>query len=155
MAKKIGLKSVIKINFGRAGQLKAPKKYYKVSMDGNCFFRCISYILTGSEDDHLTIREQVVNHMSKIQATVTGYLDEHPDIYISHSGISNDCIWATDKEIMTTANLLECDIVVYTLRGNTKQWLTYPASFSILKTIDRKVYLENVGETHYDVVTHI
>ena len=130
MAGKLGLKSVKRFQFGIAGELKNIKTYQHVKGDGNCFFRCISFILTGSEDYHETIRDQVVQHLSTIQEKVKGYLDNHPQVYISQSGIGNEGIWATDKEIMTTANLLDCDILVYTSRGNaTMKWLTYPASF--------------------------
>ena len=141
----MGIKSVKSLRFGRAGEW--------IAIDGNCFFRCISFNLTGSEDYHKTICDQVVKHISTIHAKVKGYLDEHPHIYISESGIENEGIWAIDKEIMTTSNLLECDIIVYTLHGNaTKKWLTYPANFSLLKPSDKDIYLDNVGETHYDVV---
>ena len=144
------------MHFGRASELKVPRKYYQVDMDGNCFFRCISYILTGSEDYHETIRGHVVDHMSKIQEKVKGYLNNHPQTYISQSGIEKDGIWATDSEIMTTANMLDCDIMVYTQRGHaTKKWLPYPASFSLLKTSDKNIYLDNVGGNHYDVVTAV
>ena len=153
MAKKVGLKPVHRLNFGRAGELNMPKQYHRVIDDGNCFFRCISYILTGSEDYHATIRKQVVAHVSTIQEKLTGYLDKHPDIYIAQSSIEHRGIWATDKEIMTTANLLDCDVIIYTRRGgDTRKWLPYPASFSLLKTSENDIYLDNVADTHYDVV---
>ena len=93
--------------------------------------------------------------MKTIQGKVQGFLEEHPNVYIERSGIENGSIWATEKEIMTTANLLECDIIVYTLRGDTKKWLTYPGSFSLLKTSDKCMYLDNENEDHYNVVTAV
>ena len=94
--------------------------------------------------------------MSAISENIKGYLDKHPDIYISQSGIENGGIWATDAEILTTAHLLKCDIVVYTLRGNANsEWLTHPASLRLLNASDNKIYLENVNGNHYDVVTHV
>ena len=156
MATNLGIKSVHKVYFGRAPNLDKPKKYHKTFPDGNCFFRCISYILTGSEEFHIIVRNKVVEHMSEISENIKGYLDKHPDIYISQSGIENGGIWATDAEILTTAHLLKCDIVVYTLRGNANsEWLTHPASLRLLNASDNKIYLENVNGNHYDVVTHV
>jgi hypothetical protein len=34
--------------------------------DGNCLFRCFSYILTGSQDQHMAIRMAIVAHMRSI-----------------------------------------------------------------------------------------
>lgn len=36
----------------------------KITGDGNCFFRAISYLLYGSESNHETIRKSVVEHIS-------------------------------------------------------------------------------------------
>ena len=32
--------------------------------DGNCLFRALSYVLTGSEDDHMAIRVAILNHLN-------------------------------------------------------------------------------------------
>ena len=63
--------------------------------------------------------------------------------------------WAKSVEIMAAANLLGHDIVSYTKRGNSKTWLTYPASFSIQNLSASALYIDNLNESHYVVVISV
>ena len=40
--------------------------------DGNCLFRSFSYIITGSEDQHMAIRIVILNHMVNIAHLLLG-----------------------------------------------------------------------------------
>ena len=71
--------------------------------------------------------------------------------YVNTYGISRDGVWATDAEIMATANLLSCDIVIHTKVGDSLNWLTYPASFNLQSTTEHALYLENKHD-NFDVV---
>ena len=48
---------------GIAKGLKAPKYVFHMGDDGNCLFRAISYILTGSEDMHFTVRQSICDYI--------------------------------------------------------------------------------------------
>ena len=149
-----GLKSTKSIRFRHSRALGKPRCKHKTIGDGNCFFRCISYILTGAEDAHLTIRNKVTDHMSKIQPMLKEYLDRNPHEYVEESDMTKGGIWATDAEIMATANLLGCDILVYSMKGGSMDWLNHPASFSLQNITDLALYIENENN-HYDVVINV
>ena len=38
-----------------------------VQPDGNCYFRALSYVITGSEAQHMVIREAIVSYMLSIE----------------------------------------------------------------------------------------
>lgn len=149
------LTSTKSVDFGQPAELSEPKKRYTTKSDGSCYFRSISYTITGSEKSHTTIRDRVVEHMNKnLNAKLAAYLDKNVDEYLSTSKMSQDGVWATDAEIMATASLIGSDIVVYAKAGQTMQWLRYPASFSLQKQTDHAIYLENQCE-HFNVVISV
>ena len=71
LATMLGLKNTKTVKFGRTGALRKPSSTYKTLGDGNCYFRSISYILTGSEDGHLIVCNQVTNHMLEVDSKLT------------------------------------------------------------------------------------
>ena len=82
------------------------------------------------------------------------YLSQNVNEYVNTSGISREGVWATDAEIMATANLLGCDIVIHTKVGDSVDWLTYPASFNLQSTTEQALYLENKHD-HFNVVISV
>lgn len=141
--------------YGRTRDLEEPRRTYKTKGDGNCYFRAISYILTGTEDNHILLRDKVVQHMNTgITKQLKDYLNQDVEEYINISGISRDGVWATDAEILATANLLGWDIVVYTKVGDSMDWLIYPASFDLQSTTEFGLYLQNQNG-HFDVVISV
>ena len=100
------------------------KQTYKAKGDGNCYFRAISYILTGSEDNHSLLKDKVVHHMNTdVTKNRQDYLNQNVNEYVNTSGISHDGVWATDGEIMATANLLSCDILIHTKVVDSMDWM--------------------------------
>ena len=154
LAVKFGLQSKKNLRFYKAGSLDEPRKTYKTIGDGNCFFRCVIYILTGAEDDHLIIRDIVTKHMLEIGTKLKEYLDCSPHEYLKQTDMNKDRTWATDAEIMATANLLGCDIFIYSMNGDHMAWMNHPASFSLQKTTNSALYIENVNN-HYNVVISV
>ena len=74
----------------------------------------ISFILKGVENNHLVVRDRVVQHMKSaaIGPKLEDYLDKTVTDYLNSSSMDRDGVWATDAEIISTANLLGCDINV-------------------------------------------
>ncbi|KAI6649016.1 hypothetical protein LOD99_6899 [Oopsacas minuta] len=141
--------------FGKPGFLSKPARIYRTKGDGNCYFRSISYILTGSEDSHIIIRNKVVHHMcGSLSETLRKYLSQTVANYVSESAIDSSGVWATEAEILATANLIQHDIVVYAKSGDSMEWLTYPASFTLTETTETALYLENLAE-HFNIVINI
>ena len=141
--------------FGKEGNLNIPGRVYITRGDGNCYFRAISYIITGSEENHLVIRNRVVQYMcGTISDKLQKYLNQSVNNYVNLSSMARNGVWATDAEIMATASLLEHDIVVYTKSGDSLQWLTFPSSFTLTNTSMTALYIENLSE-HFNVVINV
>ena len=81
-------------------------KEVQVKGDGNCFFRCISMYLFGTEGFHNAIRREVVNEMRKYPARYK----EHLESMKKCNG--NFSTRATEAEIYAVANILGCDVYV-------------------------------------------
>ena len=60
--------SLLSLHGGPNVVLKRPnlRTLVKARGDGNCLFRCFSYILTGSQDQHFAVRMAIVAHMLNI-----------------------------------------------------------------------------------------
>ena len=151
LATAMGLQQAKPVYFGRSGDLTKPKRTHKTDGDGNCYFRAMSFILTGTEDYHVQLRDSVVGHMAVIDGKLKDYLNQNVNDYVATSGMCNDGVWATDAEITATANLLGVDITIYGKYGKEMRWLTYPASFSLSSTTPQAFYLEHTGN-HFNGV---
>ena len=57
---------------------------------------------------------------------------------------------AIDAEVIATAGLLSCDIVIYSKFDSSLQWQRYPSSFSLKTNSEYALYLENVSD-HFNV----
>jgi hypothetical protein len=51
-----------------------PKDKKTIRGDGNCFFRSISFALTGNEDHHLEVRKCVVEHILFLGDKIKSFL---------------------------------------------------------------------------------
>ena len=134
---------------------QSPSKIHVLKGDGNCFFRSISFLLTGSENQHLSIRKMVVEHMnnsSQFSERLNGYLNSKCHEYIRSNKMNENGTWATDAEILSTANLLELDISVWSYSGEQLGWLRYPFSFTLETYTQFTLLLVNEHNLHFDAV---
>jgi len=63
LATALGPKVEKSVYFTSSQELTHPRRIHKIKGDGNCYFRVISFILTGVENNHLVVRDRVVQHM--------------------------------------------------------------------------------------------
>ncbi|KAL8616055.1 hypothetical protein ACOMHN_064605 [Nucella lapillus] len=152
----LGLEVSKIIALGKYSELTQPRRLHRTKGDGNCYFRSISFVLTSSEDQHLKVRDRVVRHMSLIPIAekIKAYSGQETAEYISASRMEDMGTWATDIEVVATANLLGCDIIVHSKYGEEMRWLRYPASFSLRQKTDTAIYLENRSD-HFNVVLSV
>ena len=47
-------------------RLTPPATSTRIIGGGNCLFRALSHIITGSEDQHMSVRQGIVSHMRNI-----------------------------------------------------------------------------------------
>ena len=82
--------------------------------DGNCLFRALSYVITGSECQHYRLRTAIVRHMFDIEHLLVnnaGTFDRTSvSEYLSVSNMDKDKMWGTDVEIFTLSHLLSTNV---------------------------------------------
>ena len=124
--------------------------------DRNCYFRALSFSITGSEDNHKQLRDIVVDSIkiSPLKEQLENYLAMNIGRYLNETGIMLDGAWATDVEIMATASVLKLDIEVFAIQGRSKEWLRYPASTTMNKHTPSALYIVNANN-HFDVVIDV
>ena len=108
---------------------QATPKTVRIDPDGNCYFRTIAQVVTGSQIDHLKIRNLVTGYMlhQKSHATLLQFMEHNATLseYLVESKMCDLNTWATDVEIMATASLLCTPIYVFTKHGYHNKWLIF------------------------------
>ena len=94
--------------------LNEPAILHKITGDGNCLFRALSYIITGRQVYHNVIRNKILDHMSSIGNLLLPYMRMSLNDYFQSSGMHQEGVWGTDIEIFGACSLLATDIYVYT-----------------------------------------
>ena len=139
----------------------------KIGGDGNCLFRSLCYIITGSQTQHFELRSAIVAHMLSIHNLLCGLgSDGHRnyfygnydsvETYLATSNMANNGTWGTDTEMCVLAHLL--NVVVYNF-NSSGYWLAC-SPHGIDRSIPynvrcRSLYIYNHHDTHFDVVTDI
>ena len=74
------------------------KTVRRILGDGNCLFRALSYVVTGSEDDHMAVRRAIVNHMVSIAHLLLGSHVQQNSIqaYIQDTAMNQEGTWGTN-----------------------------------------------------------
>ena len=134
--------------------------------DGNCLFRCFSYILTGSQDQHLAIRMAIVAHMRSIaqlfevclQLNVMNYASLDHYIASSHMDRPNSegrYGWGSETEMYAFAHMMKCNI--YSYDPTSKFWM--PVMPNILDSAlpndvcQMSMYIVWTNNNHFDIIT--
>ncbi len=124
--------------------------------DGNCLFRSLSCVLTGSQQHHLLVRSLICNHMSSITHLLLPHI--HPcnsvEDYITRTKMDNNLVWGTDIEIFTFANM--CQTKVYVFSVQQSNWSVFTPTLSLRNIVvsTQSVYLLH-PQGHYDLVTSV
>ena len=94
---------------GREVGLELLTTFTRIVGDGNCLFRALAHIITGSEEQHMDVRHGIVSHMRTIRNLLVGGHVREGDIdtYIDSSRIEHDHEWGTDVEILTLAHIAQ------------------------------------------------
>ena len=89
---------------GREVGLEPPTTFTRIVGDGNCLFRSLAHIITGTEEQHMDVHHGIVSHIRTIRKMLVGGHVREGDIatYIDSSHIEHDREWA-DVEILTLA----------------------------------------------------
>ena len=164
--------------------LANPVGFKNIRGDGNCMFRSLSFIITGSEDQHMQVRRAIIRHMRDIgnvlwESQISPLLNNLRSIgevsvgnnqspnadhmaginqYIAATRMDHDKTWGSEVEIMVLAHLLDTAVYSYdTARG----WNRYtPANvygeFDVSTRVNSQMSMYvRYNINHYDVVTSV
>ena len=113
---RLGIRFVRSTGFQPGGPdtvLKRPdlRSLRNVGADGNCYFRALSYIITGCENQHMEVCEAILSYMLSIQHLLIGHDSTgHANFlvpfnvrsvqeYIDNSGMARNGTWGTNVEM--------------------------------------------------------
>ena len=129
----------------------------EIDRDGNCFFKAVSFTLTGVQDFHREIRLAICNHLLQNQLLFKPFLrneDCSVENYISSTCMIENGTWATEIEILALSHLIGTHVYVYSdnrLILFSEQMIEQECNTNAFGSI----YLHHQGQTHYDVVTSV
>ena len=97
----LGLQFVISYTLRSGGpnaDLRPPNHIKYIRGDGNCLFRPFSYIITGSEEQHMAVRTAILNHRIDNAYFLLGHYipAQYSSVqdYIQEKGMDQPHIWA-------------------------------------------------------------
>ena len=117
--------------------------------DGNCYFRAISSWVTGTSEQHAKVRMAVVEFMSnEWKESGERIIGEPVEEYLRKSAMESCAVWASEKEIFATAEMLALSVYVYTDVGRTRKWVPH---HPIKGATKNALYLCNISH-HFEPV---
>ena len=122
---------------------------------GDCLFRSLSYLITGSQVQHKVVRTIICNYIRN--GMIDSYLTTSPIEYLisSQMELFEQNVWGSDVEIYAAAQLFETDIYVYSAWGNNgNKWLKF-TSYTNGNACDESMYLTNASGNHFNAVLGI
>lgn len=138
-------------------QNSTPKHTIRIVPDGNCFFRAISMLISGTEDNHMTVREALTKHVADHSDIYRTFLESRGGMNTYVQSMRRSREWATDTEIFAAATLLNTIFEVCTeFRTNTGKeyhWQTFhPLKDSSISL--PKVYISHKDD-HFEPILDI
>ncbi len=148
----VKLRILKELVFGNPKTIKRDRKPLKtksITADGNCFFRSVSYFLTGSEAFHGKLREATTSFTRENETAL--HVDSQ---YLNESRMERSGTWATDREIFAAASVLKTKIFLYTKHGEGWKWAEFrPVDDS--GTSRESLYIHHISQNHYEPVIKI
>nr|XP_021334689.1 uncharacterized protein LOC110440049 [Danio rerio]XP_021334690.1 uncharacterized protein LOC110440049 [Danio rerio] len=135
-------------------EMAEPCQTKSIVGDGNCFFRALTYAMTGNEVEHRKCRLSVVNYILQNEQKYNKFLRHgHSSVpeYIAKSKMRFLGTWATELEIQAACDLIGADIFTYT----REKWLKFSSSAVLSNrraNLKNGIYLKHVNNCHYEVV---
>ena len=111
-----------KVKMGKFKRLKFKDKVVgerNVKGDGNCFYRCFSVVIYGTEDLHSEVRQEICDfmteHSEKFDCFINGSVDKHIQNQRKVDGSLSS--WAMEAEFHAAAARCESSRALSTIIG--------------------------------------
>ena len=127
-----------------------PRFREKMKGDGSCYFRAISFAVSGTQEYYKNVRTAICDYIENFPGRLNAVLKNAHDVqsgyeYIKKSKMHEDNTWATEIKILATAKCFRRDIFTF----YNYKWQRY----SYLKTLSTDaIYLDNRAGNHFDVI---
>ena len=121
----------------------------KILGDGNCLFHSFSYLITGTEDQHMAVRLAILDHLKKIEHLILRRLIACPQYqsamdYITATKMNDNGTWGTDVEIYALAHMLQTCVFLYCpLQGGVWNRYTPDLTTSFQGDLQKGMYLNH------------
>ncbi len=134
-----------------------PRSVKRIRGDGNCFFRAISFAMSGTEDNHVQLRTACVNHLLRNANKLKCFLRDgfaNVEDYVMRQRMFDAGTWATEVEILAMSHMLCIDIYTF---DEVCKWYKFSANNveESADISDMGIYLNHKHRVHYDVVTSV
>ena len=141
---------------------------HNVDGDGNCLFRTFSYVITGSEQQHIEVRNALVSYMLSIENCLVGYGEDgnynylqpfgHTTVqnYIDSHGMNRPGTWGSELEMICLSHML--NTVVYSFGARNNNWEVFAYNFidrSLTCDYTQKSIYLWFSDSHFKVVTSV
>ncbi|XP_071958642.1 uncharacterized protein [Antedon mediterranea] len=146
-------------SINRASHIGHPLQIKNITGDGNCFYRAISYIISGTENNHLILRKAITNHLLESDDMFSNALsDEYRTVkeYVIKKRVMDNGTWASNTEISAMANLLNTDI--YSFNDQLVTWQMFSAQLPGRineVTTGNGIYILYNRNVHFNVVESV
>jgi hypothetical protein len=147
------------INYVESEDMGTPSDIYRTIPDGNCFFRAISYCISGTQNNHYKVREQIVNELRTNEALFMPIIEERYgnqiEQYIQEEGMDKPGVgWGTHTEIIAASKLFNINIHVFMPHVDRPIWQTFCPDLIVQNNNGTvgDIYLNNTNGNHFDVV---
>ena len=101
--------------------LTQPEQTHPIGGDGNCMFRSVSYVMTGSQEQHLKVLAKTLEHMETIAPLVLGHIKGRSSAmskfssvkeYVQYTKMDKQGAWGTEIELLVLSHLLKTSITL-------------------------------------------
>ena len=133
--------------------LTNPTGFKNIRGDGNCMFKAFSFIITGSEDQHMQVHHAIIQHMRAIgsalwesqissllrnlrrigevvgdnsQSSGTEFTTGGINRYIAATGMDRDKTRGSEVEIMVLSHLLNAAVYTYDTNNGWSKYIPIP-----------------------------
>ena len=134
-----------------------------IGADGNCLFRCLSKLISGSEEYYVKLRGEICRYMVYDGKDTIGWyfrevLSTTPADHISTKFMYQSGFWGTDAELMAASALLQTDIYVANSFYKTPESIVREVRWSLIRPSNNNnkthaIYIDNYNNKHYQPVT--
>ena len=149
---------------GHSLRLFEPWTLDTIEGDGNCLFRCLSKVISGSEQYHSKLRGEICRYMlSDGKDVISWYfkqvLSTTPSEYLSEKCMYNEENWGSDVELMAASAMLKTDIYVANKIYLTNESIIPEVRWSRIRSSndnskDNAIYIANFFD-HYQPVNRM